>query len=220
MYMYVYISLSITRNGGPESSGLSALLEALGRIFSLRQARSRHKKKKNDEPGALAAFFRATGPFWRSNLLVRAFPGRPGRRFSSPKRMFFRCFSVRRACNAQKLGMCKNHSFSLVFCMSQASRTRAHQPKTYQNSIRTGLEARLATQAGLTSVPRRSMGASRASPGRLRAISERFGNPPGRSWDAPDAPQDVLGAPRLRPGASPERLGAPKTPQDRFWNDF
>ena len=76
--------------------------------------------------------------------------------------------------------------------MSQASRTRAHQPKMYQKSIRTGLEARLATQTGLTSVPRRSMGASRASPGRLRAISERFGNPPGRSWDAPDAPQDVL----------------------------
>ena len=50
---------------------------------------------------------------------------------------------------------------------------------------------------------------------------------PRRSWPAPDAPRSVLrpffGVPdlsRARPGASPKRLRAPKTAQDRFCIDF
>ena len=51
--------------------------------------------------GTSGALFRSTWPFWRSNLLPRGSPGRPGLRFWSPKRLFFsrhlRAASVRRA---------------------------------------------------------------------------------------------------------------------------
>ena len=82
--------------------------------------------------GAASEFFRSTLSFWRSNLLVRGSPGRSGPRFSSPKRVFFRGFSVRQAGDAKKLRMYKNHSFSQVFCMSQAScaNTKATQDRS------------------------------------------------------------------------------------------
>ena len=68
-------------------------------------------------------------------------------------------------------------------------------------------------------------------PGGSRSASElawgRFWTPPGRSWVTRGVTWSALGrhlgvpeAPRACPDASPKRLWAPKTAQDRFFVDF
>ena len=170
--------------------------------------------------GTSDALFRSTWPFWRSNLLARGSPGRPGPRFWSPKRLFFRGFCVRQAFDAQNV----RHRKNTVKTNTKRTSELPHvDRKSYKN--------RFASASDCVWPCERRCERLGNCPGSSWSVSgaprRRFWTALGRSWLACGAPRSALGRhlgvhepSRARPDASLKRLWVPKTSQDRFFVDL
>ena len=190
-------------------------------LISARSCLVRANKKKFGAPGgASSALFRPTWPFWRSNLLARASPGRPRPRFSSPKQQFFRSFSVRRAFDAPNVQHRKN-----------TVKTNTKHTSELPRIDRKLIKNRSASASDC--VWRRGWRCERlgSCPGGTWSVKKmprrRFWTALGRSWLARGAPRSAPGLhlgvqkpPRVRQDASPKRFWASETAQDRFFFDF
>ena len=169
---------------------------------------------------ASSALCRPTWSFCRSNLLVRASPGRPGLRFSSPKRLFFRSFCVPRTFDAQNVQHRKN---IVKTSTKRTSELLCIEPKSIKNVLRGSRKAFTNTNA-----LNERLGSLQANLGSVLvadlecswAVLEHPGSSRERSWGVLNASLAVLGASRLLLEALLNRSGDAPIPQDRFWTDF
>ena len=145
-------------------------------------------------------------------------PGRPGPRFSKPKRMVFQWFSVRRSVQRE------HRPTSIKYCKNQYETHFGHiaqHTKNKQKTIVGRPEHRSARQTALAGVlgrlgnaperprsvhgaPRERLGASRERPGASR---EHPRSVPGASPERPRSDPRHLRASRQLPGASRDRFG-------------
>ena len=128
--------------------------------------------------------FRSTWPFWRSNLLARGFPGRPGPRFWSPRRLFFEVFARGKRLRRKTSDIDK----TLAGAIRNALRSCRAVVENVQKSIRKRFRLRWAMRRALTGVLGVVPNALGAFPKRPEAAIGRFL----AALDAPGVPQDRL----------------------------
>ena len=164
--------------------------------------------------------FRATWPFLRSNLLLRASPGCPEARFWSPGRLFFRSFSTWRALHVQNVRHRKNTVKTNTKRTSELPRIDRKSIKNPSASASDSVWRCERRYERLGSCPGGSWSVSRAARGRFWTV-------PGRSWPARGVPRSGLGRHwgvqksfRARLDVSPKRPWAPEPAQDPFFVEF